>query len=64
MFPLEGYKDITGNKGIITNIISVGMTFLVHTYHSLFKFDRKNTLQTADKEVQLVLPNIFDLDYK
>ena len=64
VFPLEGYKDITENKGIITNIVGVGTTFLVHTEHSLFMFDRSNTLQTADKEVQLAMPDIFDVDYK
>lgn len=64
IFPLEGYKDITENKGIITNIVGVGTTFLVHTEHSLFMFDRNNTLQTADKEVQLAMPDIFDVDYK
>ena len=64
VFTLEGYKDITENKGIITNIVGVGTTFLVHTEHSLFMFDRNNTLQTADKEVQLAMPDIFDVDYK
>lgn len=64
VFPLEGYKDITENKGIITNIVGVGTTFLVHTEHSLFMFNRNNTLQTADKEVQLAMPDIFDVDYK
>ena len=64
IFPLEGYKDITENKGIITNIVGIGTTFLVHTEHSLFMFDRNNTLQTADKEVQLAMPDIFDVDYK
>ncbi len=64
VFPLEGYKDITENKGIITNIVGIGTTFLVHTEHSLFMFDRNNTLQTADKEVQLAMPDIFDVDYK
>ena len=64
VFPLEGYKDITENKGIITNIIGVGTTLLAHTEHSLFMFDRSNTLQTADKEVQLAMPDIFDVDYK
>lgn len=27
-------------------------------------FDRNNTLQTADKEFQLDIPDIFDVDYK
>ena len=64
IFPLEGYKDITENKGKITNLVGVGTTLLVHTEHSLFMFDRSNTLQTADKEVQLAMPDIFDVDYK
>ncbi len=64
IFPLEGYKDINENKGNITNLVGVGTTLLVHTQHSLFMFDRSNTLQTSDKEVQLAMPDIFDVDYK
>ena len=64
IFPLEGYKDINENKGSITNLVGIGTTLLVHTEHSLFMFDRSNTLQTADKEVQLAMPDIFDVDYK
>lgn len=63
-FPVEGYKDITENKGIITNIIAIGTTLLAHTEHSLFMFDRDNTLQTNGKDVQLAMPDIFDVDYR
>lgn len=63
-FPLEGYKDITENKGNITNLLAMGTTLLVHTEHSLFMFNRDNTMKTQDKEVQLVMPDIFDVDYK
>ena len=63
-FPVEGYKDITENKGIITNLVAIGTTMLAHTEHSLFMFDRDNTLQTNDKQVQLAMPDIFDVDYK
>ena len=63
-FPLEGYKDITENKGNITNLLAMGTTLLVHTEHSLFMFNRDNTMKTQDKDVQLVMPDIFDIDYK
>lgn len=63
-FPLEGYKDITENKGNITNLLAMGTTLLVHTEHSLFMFNRDNTMKTQDKEVQLAMPDIFDVDYK
>lgn len=63
-FPLEGYKDITENKGNITNLIAMGTTLLVHTEHSLFMFNRDNTMKTQDKDVQLAMPDIFDIDYK
>lgn len=64
IFPLEGYKDITENKGNITNLLAIGTTLLVHTEHSLFMFNRDNTMKTQDKDVQLVMPDIFDVDYK
>lgn len=63
-FPLEGYKDITENKGNITNLLAMGTTLLVHTEHSLFMFNRDNTMKTQDKDVQLLMPDIFDVDYK
>lgn len=63
-FPLEGYKDISENKGNITNLIGIGTTLLVHTEHSLFAFDGSNTLKTGDDQnIRLTLPDIFDIDY-
>ena len=63
-FPLEGYKDISENKGRITNLIGIGTTLLVHTEHSLFAFDGNNTLKTGDgQDIRLTLPDIFDIDY-
>ena len=63
-FPLEGYKIITENKGIITNLVGIGTILIVHCEHSMFMFDRDNTLNTIDKSVQLQMPDIFDIDYK
>lgn len=61
----EAYKDITENKGNITNLIALGTTVLVHTEHSIFMFDRDNTLQNGDgKSMQLAMPDVFDIDYK
>ena len=63
-FPLEGYKNITENKGIITNLIGIGTMLLVHTEHSLFMFDTSNELQTVDQSIQLSQPDAFEVDYK
>lgn len=64
IFGVEDYKDITENKGVITNLVGVGTTLLVHTEHSLFMFDGDNVLQTNDRNVQLSVQDIFDMKYK
>lgn len=64
-FPIEGYKDISENKGNITNLLGIGLTLLVHTEHSLFMFDRNNTLQNGEnEEIRLAIPDAFDIDYR
>lgn len=63
-FSVEGYKNITENKGIITNLIGVGTMFLVHTEHSLFMFNTNNSLETKDKSIQLYQPDAFDVNYQ
>lgn len=64
-FPVEGYKDISENKGNITNLLGIGLTLLVHTEHSLFMFDRNNTLQNGEnEEIRLAIPDAFDIDYR
>lgn len=63
-FPIEGYKNITENKGIITNLVGIGTMLLVHTEHSLFMFDTSNTLTTNDKAIQLSQPDAFEVNYK
>lgn len=62
-FPVEGYKNITENKGIITNLIGIGTYLLVHTQHSLFMFNGDATLKTEDKDIQLAQPDAFDTNY-
>lgn len=62
-FPVEGYKNITENKGIITNLIGIGTYILVHTEHSLFMFNGDSTLKTQDKNIQLSQPDAFDTNY-
>lgn len=62
-FPAEGYKNINENKGIITNLIGIGVYILVHTEHSLFMFNGDATLKTQDKSLQLEQPDAFDTNY-
>ena len=63
-FPIEGYKNITENKGKITNLVGIGSLFLVHTEHSLFMFDTGNTLEAVDQSIQLAQPDAFEVAYK
>ena len=63
-FPVEAYKNISENKGIITNLIGIGNMLLVHTEHSLFMFNTDNTLETKDKAIQLNQPDAFDVKYQ
>lgn len=63
-FPVEAYKNITENKGVITNLVGIGTMLLVHTEHSLFMFDTDNTLETKDKSIQLSQPDAFEVTYK
>lgn len=63
-FPIEGYKNITENKGNITNLVGIGYYLLAHTEHSLFMFDTNASLKTQDKDVQLYQPDAFEVDYK
>ena len=63
-FPVEGYKNITENKGIITNLVGIGTILLVHTEHSLFMFNTDNTLTTNESQkVQLAQPDAFEVSY-
>lgn len=62
-FPTEGYKNINENKGIITNLVGIGVYILVHTEHSLFMFNGDATLKTQDKSLQLEQPDAFDTNY-
>lgn len=63
-FGLEAYKNITENKGIITNLVGIGNLVLAHTEHSLFMFDLNNELKTIDQNIQLHQPDVFDVAYK
>ena len=63
-FPIEGYKNITENKGKITNLVGIGSLFLVHTEHSLFMFDTGNTLEAVDQSIQLAQPDAFEVAYR
>lgn len=63
-FPANGYKVISENKGNITNIVGIGLYFIVHCEHSMFIFNRDSTLATKDKDVQIYIPDAFDTEYQ
>lgn len=63
-FSPNNYKQITENKGDIKNIVGVGSYLLVHTEHSLFMFNRDASLKTQNKDVQLIIPDAFDVEYQ
>lgn len=60
----ESYKIINENKGNITNIVAAGTYLLVHTEKSLFAFDINNELKTNEQTVQMLMPDVFEVDYK
>lgn len=60
-FRVDNYKNIFENKGKITNLVGIGLYFLVHTEYSLFVFDRSNRLNA---KAQLEIPDTFDVDYQ
>lgn len=64
IFPIEAYKNISENKGVITNISAIGTMFLIHTEHSLFMLDTSNKLETINESIQLTQPDAFDVNYK
>lgn len=63
MFMANDYKVIAENKGKITNLVSLGTYLLVHCEHSLFLFNGDSTMKTNDKDIQLQMPDIFDMGY-
>lgn len=63
-FRPENYKIITENKGDIKNIVGIGNYLFAHCEHSLFLFDITDSLQALDKNVQLLQPDSFDVNYK
>ena len=60
-FGVNEYKNILENKGNITNIVGVGLYFLVHTEYSLFVFDRNHRLT---RNAQFDIPDTFDVKYQ
>lgn len=59
-FDAEDYYNMPANRGIITNLVSVGDSILVHTEDSMFKFIGSNTLQSTAGEVQQTESQPFD----
>lgn len=55
------YKNIIENKGKITNIVGIGLYFIVHTEYSIFIFDRSPKLS---QYAQTEIPDTFAIDYQ
>lgn len=64
IFRANAYKIISENKGDIINVIGIGVYLIAHCEHSMFIFNRDNTLYTKDKDVQMLMPDAFDIDYQ
>ena len=64
IFRPNAYKIISENKGNIINVIGIGTYLIAHCEHSMFIFNRDNTLYTKDKDVQMLMPDAFDIDYQ
>ena len=60
-FGVDEYKNITENKGKITNIVGIGFYLIVHTEYSMFVFDRSPRLTQRS---QLDIPDTFEVDYQ
>lgn len=60
-FNATDYYNVPTNKGIITNLVAVGDSILVHTESSLFKFTGTNSLMASGGEdVQTKESDVFD----
>lgn len=59
-FRPEDYYNVPTNKGIITNLVSIGNYIIVHTKDSLFNFSGNNSLTAQDGEVKPVETEVFD----
>ena len=61
VFDANDYYNIPTNRGIITNLISVGDVILVHTKDSMFAFKGSNNITSTDGEIQLNESQPFDV---
>lgn len=63
IFRTEQYRVIAENKGNIINVVGIGIYLIAHCEHSMFIFNRDASMKTDNKDVQLVIPDAFDIDY-
>lgn len=64
-FPVESYKQLSENKGIITNLVEFGKMILVHTEHSLFMLTSDNNLTTnEDSIISLESADILAVNFR
>lgn len=63
-FETENYKNINENKGDIVKLVGVGNNFLIHTEHSIFRFNADNTIKATEGDIALASQNIWDVNYQ
>lgn len=63
IFRAEQYRVISENKGNIINVVGIGVYLIAHCEHSMFIFNRDASMRTENKDVQLTIPDAFDIDY-
>lgn len=59
-FHPNDYYNVPTNRGIITNLISIGNSLLVHTQDSMFYFSGNNNLQAVEGDVVQTETQPFD----
>ena len=64
IFEANNYKVIDSGKGNITNLVGAATVLYVHTEHTLLALDKNNVLKTENQEINLVTPDLFDIEPK
>ena len=70
-FGATDYYNVPTDRGIIVNLFSIGNNIYVHTKRALYKFDASQTINTAEKDIQLKesepfaigISQVFDSEY-
>lgn len=70
-FAPTDYYNVPTDRGIIVNLFCIGNNIYVHTKRAFYKFDASQTINTAEKDIQLKesepfvigISQVFDSEY-